>query len=104
MHNHQLLDVYCTDRGQHSRTPLGDLALIGDTIEVNAAPIYRLTIAERRRSECVWVDDYDKVHLRCPRCRREVQWSHDRARKAIAGLWKDNHDGGVARLDLSTTQ
>lgn len=83
--------VACTDRGQHPWTQLGDLNTTDGLVRANTATV-GAQHATQRRPECVWLDHLDttrpecRVHVRCPRCRRHVQWRDERAREIISTL------------------
>jgi hypothetical protein len=92
--------VVCTDGGQHAWTVLGDLGVYHGLLRANAGQVYGET-ANRRKAECVWLDDVRRpeyrVHVRCPRCRRHVQWRGERARDIVQRLAA----AGVSQLDIS---
>ena len=105
------LEIFCTDRRQHPETNLGNLTFTQYShnrgswqapLNLNQAVEYG-RIAERRKSECVWIDHLDpgskeyRVHMRCPRCQRHVQWTDARAQKLVPELARR----GRMRLDLS---
>jgi hypothetical protein len=96
--------VVCTDRAQHAETTLGDLTWSSGLLRANVGFVYDAR-ADRRKDECVWLDHLDphspeyRVHLRCPRCKREIQWTYDtavRVRDAIPEA-----SPGVSHLDIS---
>ena len=73
--------VSCTDRGQHPWISLGDLTWDSGLLRANTGYSYG-TVADRRKAELVWLDHLDplspeyRVHMKCPRCQRHVEWSH----------------------------
>jgi hypothetical protein len=90
------LAVACTDEGQHEWAQLGDLVLEGQKIWVNCG-FTQAAIAERRKHECVWIDDHRKVHMACPRCRREIQRTEHKMGAAMQAMV----EAGVNVLDIS---
>ena len=101
------LSVVCTDKGQHPGTSLGDLTADpnGGMVRANFGFTYA-ELATRRKGECVWLDQLVRgrpeyrVHMRCPRCRRHVQWGHDRVVEYLPQL----NAAGLVQLDISHMQ
>jgi len=99
------LTVLCTDKGQHPSILLGVLTAQpnGGMVRANLVAPLGVAIAERRKDECVWLDHLDpdraeyRVHMRCPRCRRHVQWSDDRVLEVLPQL----HAAGLQHIDVS---
>ena len=99
------LGVFCTDKGQHPWTLLGDLtaALDGGMVRANMGAVYGV-VADRRKDECVWLDHLEqgkaeyRVHMRCPRCGRHVEWKHDRVVEVLTQF----HAAALERFDLSS--
>lgn len=90
--------IVCTDKGQHPSITLGDLIIVqGGQFDglLRANQEHGFDIAGKRnygphahgrRGECVWLDDVPvapnteaRVHMRCPRCKRHVQWRYETA-------------------------
>jgi hypothetical protein len=95
------LALCCTDRGQHPWTLLGDLTISdGGLLRANVGAVYGVT-AERRKDECVWLDDIRRpsyrAHARCPRCRRHIQWRGEHARKIV----ESSTAAGRTQFDIS---
>lgn len=101
------LAVVCTDKGQHPWIQLGDLTAQpnGEMVRANHGNAYGVQ-AGRRKDECVWLDQLDpgraeyRVHMRCPRCRRHLQWGDDRVLEYLPQL----HAAGLSQLDISLVQ
>jgi len=92
--------IVCTDKGQHPETALGDLSIYDGSVYANEVVVHR-EIADRQKSECVWIDLTDaapfRVNMRCPRCRRHLEWSYPESVGHITRL----HEHGVNQLDMS---
>lgn len=99
------LVIFCTDKGQHPWTKLGDLTagLDGGMVRANQG-FADAGVAERRKDRCVWLDHLDKgkaeyrVHMRCPRCRRHVEWKHGKVVEVLTQF----RAAGLSRFDLSS--
>lgn len=90
----------CTDDGQHAWTMLGDLTISSGLLRANVGAVYG-EHADRRKAECVWLDDIRRpdyrVHIRCPRCRRHIEWRGEVARALLTELYS----AGESRVDIS---
>lgn len=92
-----MLTVVCTDRGQHAETILGDLTRPHGLLRANAGGVgYRTEVAASLVIDDVRRPDY-RVQIRCPRCRRHIQWRGERATEIMQAL----ESAGVSRLDVS---
>ncbi len=96
MSNPRILGLICTDRGQHSRCVLGDLVGRAERIDVNRG-FAMGDLAGRRKHECVRLDDERRVHIRCPRCSRNPQWTAEHARDVLDRLT----EAGFVEFDVS---
>lgn len=96
------IGIVCSDRGQHGLTILGDLSWRDGLLRANQSAVYDQRV-EKQKAQCIWLDWLDedlaeyRVHMRCPRCNRHPQWTHDRAMKILLAL----SEAGQTRMDIS---
>lgn len=96
------LALYCTDRGEHSWTTLGDLYVHSNGVGVDGGAVGYGEHAARRKAEAVSIDDQGRIRIWCRRCRRDIQWTNDRALYFVMALWNHDRTAGSAQLDIST--
>jgi hypothetical protein len=91
--------IVCTDRGRHPVSLLGQLDLVDGLLRAAE----RLSMPRQHDGPCLWLDHPDpqrpdtRVQIRCPRCRRHIEWRHETATKVITRL----HEAGMDRIDVS---
>lgn len=89
--------IVCADRGQHDEISLGGLSIIGEHVYANNG--FRLTnAAERLKHKSVYTDARQRVHLACPRCRRHIEWTNEKA----VGILRRLEAAGIETLDIAS--
>jgi hypothetical protein len=87
-----IIEVVCTDKGQHSLTTLGDLTFRPHhQLRPNRIPLRG--VAAKLTYECVQMDHLGRVNMHCNRCERNPQLTPDNVEKLRAA--------GIAQLDIS---
>ena len=95
---HMKLVFFCTDKGQHPRTVLGNVLIDDDGELIANHEIYSHgSIGDARKHQAVQIDYRGRVRIDCPRCKRNIPWKPETAERVITALFEQR----IYELDIS---